>query len=124
MKSLQKTVAELHRAFESCKKDKLQTSSGIQDLEIEIYLSSSSNNNTSSSNSKNENALLAVQKTKRRNETKLLPKKLQQIKTKYVANKSSGLYVECKINNIPTECLLDTGAMLSIHQSLGYYQSK
>ena len=34
--------------------------------------------------------------------------------TKYVANKSSGLYIDCKINSIPTECLIDTGATLSI----------
>ena len=31
-----------------------------------------------------------------------------------MARKSSGLYIDCKVNTIPTEFLVDTGATLSI----------
>ena len=34
--------------------------------------------------------------------------------SKYIVNKSSGLYLDCTINNISTECLVESGATLSI----------
>ena len=34
--------------------------------------------------------------------------------SKYVASKSSGLYLDCKVNSVPSEFLVDTGATLSI----------
>ena len=40
--------------------------------------------------------------------------KAEAHQAKNVASASGGLYAECKINNIITECLIDTGATLSI----------
>ena len=34
--------------------------------------------------------------------------------SKFVASKSSGLYLDCKVNSVPSEFLVDTGATLSI----------
>ena len=33
---------------------------------------------------------------------------------KHVSNAGAGLYAKCKVNNIPTQCLIDTGATLTI----------
>ena len=41
-------------------------------------------------------------------------KEAEQHHTKHIASESSGLYLPCKMNSIPTDCLVDTGATLLI----------
>ena len=45
------------------------------------------------------------------------PKQDNKHQAKYVATTSSGLYATCKINDVITDCLIDTGATLSILSS-------
>ncbi len=47
-------------------------------------------------------------------EKKVPQEQEQQHQAKHVASTSSGLYVEGKVNNVVMECLVDTGATLSI----------
>ena len=42
--------------------------------------------------------------------------------TKQVSSSGAGLFADCKVNNIPTQCLIDTGATLTI-MSFGMWES-
>ena len=123
VKSLQKTVAELHRAFESWKKDKQQTYSRYsiprnrnmpQQQQQQQYQQQQQQKRKCFTCGSEDHVKPRCPLNKKKERNKTTTKETATHQTKFVANKSSGLYVDCKINNIPTECLVDIGATLSI----------
>ncbi len=110
MKALQKTVSELHKSFEAWKQPKSTGSNNTRntgDWKLQkrrCYICDSDKHLKFKCPQNPRN-----QKEKPGNGE---PEKQHQ--AKHVASTSSGLYAECKINNTVMDCLIDTGATLSI----------
>ena len=115
LKALQKTVSDLQKSFEGWKKQKSNgtnvprkyDSDGAKDTQPprrRCYRCGSDKH-------------LIRNCPKGKDEGKATPSKpgnKEAHQAKLVASTSAGLYAECKINNILTDCLIDTGAKLSI----------
>ena len=114
MRALQKTVSDLQKSFETWRNKGLRSDRNWKDsykkqanyAKPKYFICGSEDhmkrNCPSRHNSRHHNT---------RSDT---PKKAEAHQAKHVASASGGLYAECKINNIITECLIDTGATLSI----------
>ena len=114
MRALQKTVSDLQKSFETWRNKGLRSDRNWKDsykkqanyAKPKCFICGSEDhmkrNCPSRHNSRHHNT---------RSDT---PKKAEAHQAKHVASASGGLYAECKINNIITECLINTGATLSI----------
>ena len=111
MKQLQKTVADLHKSFETWK----QQGKSTYHKSVPKQRNTPQQQKPKCYNCGSEDHLqFRCPSNKRNKRNTRVTEESEKHQTKYVANKSSGLYIDCKINSIPTECLIDTGATLSI----------
>ena len=108
LKALRQTVSELTRSMESLKQQKPSTRSFASDSNASL----SKQNKRKCFKCGSEEHLIYNCPKNQKTASETSEDKNHQAKS--VAGISSGLYAECKISNYETECLIDTGATLSI----------
>ena len=120
MRSLQKTLAELQKSVQSLKqqsgsnnnRNQNNNNAGLRQGHVSFQRKYKCYDCGSEQHLRNRCSLNKDNKSRGQNNES--GKQAEQHHAKHVAGKSSGLYLSCKINSIPTDCLVDTGATLSI----------
>lgn len=116
LRTLQKTVSDLHKSFESWKQQKSNETKGSYGENNEAsgrprpqrrrcYLCGSEQHLKFRCPQNQDN---------RKKESSVANEQNGSHKASYAASVGSGLYAECRVNDIVTDCLIDTGATLSI----------
>ena len=115
LKALQKTVSDLQKSFEGWKKQKSNGTNVPRKYESDSAKDTRPPRRRCYRCGSDKHLIRNCPKGK--DEGKATPSNRgdnEAHQAKLVASTSAGLYAECKMNNILTDCLIDTGATLSI----------
>ena len=125
LRTLQKTVSDLHKSFESWKQQKSNETKRYFGENKEVsgrprpqrrgcYLCGSD---------QHLNFRCPQNQDNRKKESSVANEQNGSHQASYTASVGSGLYAECRVNDTVTDCLIDNGATLSIvsFKSMGYH---